>query len=144
VHGTLAQVMRGVLFPNANVVFAAQSDNPADVKPAPDPALATNPLASAYGGWTAVENSSLAMAEAANLLIIPGRKCSNGRDVPLKNADWAPLVQGLRKAGMTAYQAAQAKNQDKILEAADAVTTACANCHEKYRDKPGGAADRCM
>src|SRR5262245_47138965 len=78
VHGTLDQVMKGILFPSSNVIFAAQSDNPADVKPAADPALATNPLASSYGGWQAVENSSLAIAEAANLLTIPGRKCSNG------------------------------------------------------------------
>src|SRR5258708_3540413 len=56
-QGDLRQVMRGVLFPNANVVFFAQDKNPADTKPAKDPALATDPLASAYGGWTAVENS---------------------------------------------------------------------------------------
>ena len=43
--------------------------------------------------------------------------------------------------------AAQSKNQDAILEAADAVVTACANCHGVYRDKgvPGGqVAARCV
>ena len=141
---TLAQLMKGTLFPSSNVIFAAQSDNPTDVKPAPDPALATNPLASSYGGWQAVENSSLAIAEVANLLTIPGRKCSNGKDVPINNPDWPKLVQGLRDAGMTAYKAAQTKNQDKILEATDTLTQACSNCHDKYREKPGGVADRCM
>ena len=144
VHGNLAQVMRGVLFPNSNVVFFAQSNNPADVKPPADPSTSTDPLTNTYGGWTAVENSSLALAEAANLLTIPGRLCSNGRPVPLRNADWAKFVQGLRDAGMTAYKAAQSKNQDKMLDAADAVTTACANCHNKYREKPRGVVDRCM
>jgi hypothetical protein len=134
--------MKGLLYPNANVVFAAQSDNPADVKPAKDPGTATDPLASTYGKWEAVENSSLAIAEAANLLAIPGRKCSNGLDVPVKNADWPKFVQGLRDAGMTAYKAAQSKNQDNILMAADVLTTACSNCHEKYREKPH-LADRC-
>ena len=143
VHGTLAQVMRGILYPSSNVIFAAQSQNPADVKPAADASTATNPLASTYGGWQAVENSAIALTEAANLLTIPGRKCSNGRDVPLQNADWPKFVQGLRDAGMTAYKAAQSKNQDNILEAADAMTTACANCHDKYREKPT-IADRCM
>ena len=38
---------------------------------------------------------------------------------------------------MTAYKAAQSKNQDNILAAADTLTTACGSCHEKYRDKPG-------
>jgi len=139
---TLAQLMKGILFPNSNVIFFAQGDNPADVPPAQDPSLATNPLASSYGKWEAVENSSLAIVEAANLLTVPGRKCSNGRAVPLANADWPKLVQGLRDAGMTAYKAAQAKDQEKIVDAADVITTACSNCHDKYREKPT-PADRC-
>src|SRR5215831_13841251 len=60
----LRQLMKGILFPNSNVIFAAQSENPAEVKPAADPSLATNPLASTYGGWDAVESSSLALVEA--------------------------------------------------------------------------------
>lgn len=142
VYATLAQLMKGILYPSSNVIFAAQSENPADVKPAQDPSTATNPLANSYGKWEAVENSGLAIAEAANLLILPGRKCSNGLDVPLKNPDWAKFVQGLREAGMTAYKAAQSKNQDNILMAADTLSTACANCHDKYREK-AKLADRC-
>ncbi len=134
--------MRGILFPSSNVVFAAQSENPADVPPAKDPATATNPLASTYGKWTAVENGGLAIAESANLLTIPGRKCSNGLPVPMGNADWAKFVQGVRDAGMQAYKAAQSKDQDKIVEAAGNVSDACSNCHERYRDK-GTPADRC-
>lgn len=134
--------MRGILFPNSNVVFAAQEDDPAKVPPAKDPSLATNPLASTYGGWIAVENSALALTEAANLLMLPGRKCANGRPVPINNPDWPKCVQGLREAGMTAYKAAQSKNMDNILMAADVMSTACSNCHEKYREKTD-LADRC-
>src|SRR5215475_1305612 len=144
VQGNLQQVMRGILFPNSNIIFAVQGKNPTEIKPAADPATATDPLMGAYGGWTAVENSGIALSEAANLLSIPGRKCANGRDVPMNNPDWPQLVQGLRDAGMKAYKAGQSKNDDKILEAADAMTTACSNCHDKYRDKPGGDAQRCM
>jgi cytochrome c553 len=104
--------------------------------------VATDPLANTYGKWEAVENSGLALAEAANLLTIPGRKCSNGLPVPVGNADWPKLVQGLREAGMKAYKAAQSKDMDKILDAADTMTAACSNCHEKYREKPA-VADRC-
>jgi hypothetical protein len=139
---TLAPLMKGILYPNSNVIFFAQSDNPNDVPQAKDPATAVNPLASSYGKWEAVENSSLALVEAANLLTVPGRKCSNGLPVPVANADWPKLVQGLRNAGMVAYKAAQSKNQDKILDAADLMTTACSNCHDKYREKPT-PADRC-
>jgi hypothetical protein len=143
VMANLGQLMKGIIYPASNVVFAAQSQNPAEVKPAPDPSLATDPLASTYGKWEAVENSALALYEAANLLTIPGRKCSNGRAVPLQNPDWAKFVQGLRDAGATVYKAAQSKNQDKIVDAADVMTTACSNCHDKYREKPNLAA-RCM
>lgn len=144
VQANLAQLMRGILLPNSNVIFFAQSNNPAEVKGAPDPSSATDPLASTYGGWAAVENSALALSEAARLLTIPGRMCSNGRPVPLSNPDWNKFVQSLRAAGITAYKAAQTKNQDKMLDAADVVTTACTNCHNRYREKPGGVADRCM
>ena len=139
---TLAQLMKGILFPSSNVIFFAQSDNPNDVPPAKDPALAVNPLASAYGKWEAVENAGLAITEAANLLTVPGRKCSNGVPVPVTNADWPKLVQGLRDAGIAAYKAAQSKDMDKILDASDTMTTACANCHDKYREKPTPAG-RC-
>jgi cytochrome c556 len=142
VEANLAQLMRGILFPASNVIFAAQGEDPAKVPQAKDPSAATDLLASSYGKWTAVENSALALAEAANLLTIPGRKCSNGIAVPVGNPDWAKFVQGLREAGRKAYAAAQAKDQDKILDAADAMTTACANCHDKYREKPN-LADRC-
>jgi hypothetical protein len=142
IQANLGQLMKGILYPASNVIFAAQGTNPAEVKEAKDPAAATDPLMSAYGKWQAVENSGLAIFEAANLLTIPGRKCANGRDVPVRNADWAGLVQRLRDAGLKSYKAAQAKDQDKILDAADALTTACANCHDKYREK-ANLADRC-
>jgi len=142
IEANLRQLMRGILFPNSNVVFAAQGDDPAKVPPAKDPSTAINPLASTYGGWDAVENSAVALAEAANLLMLPGRKCANGLPVPINNPDWPKFVQGLREAGMTAYKAAQSKNSDNILMAADVMTTACSNCHEKYREKPT-LADRC-
>jgi hypothetical protein len=142
VNANLAQLMRGILYPSSNVIFFAQNENPADVHPDKDPSLAVNPLASSYGQWQAVENSALALVEAADLLTIPGRKCANGRAVPVNNADWPKLVQGLREAGMTAYKAAQSKNQDNILMAADVMTTACSNCHDKYREK-ATLADRC-
>lgn len=142
VEANLAQLMKGILFPNSNVIFFAQSEDPAKVPPAKDPSTATDPLADSYGKWEAVENSSLALAEAANLLTLPGRKCSNGVPVPIGNADWPKFVQELRDAGMKAYKAAQSKDMDKILDAADTMTNACANCHDKYREKPT-LADRC-
>ena len=145
VQGNLLQVMRGVVYPASNVVFAAQQD-PAAVKPAEDPATSPNPLSSAYGGWTAVENAGITLAESANLLTIPGRVCGNGKPVPMQNADWPRFVQDLRNAGMAVYKAAQSKNVDNVIEVADQMTLACSNCHDVYREKTsaqGGLAARC-
>src|SRR5436853_228478 len=55
VHGTLLQVMRGILFPNSNVLFASQSVDPASVKKEADPSSSVNPLSGQYGGWEAIE-----------------------------------------------------------------------------------------
>lgn len=143
-HGNLAQVMRSIMFPNSNVIFFVQDKDPTKVKQDKDPSASTDILASTYGGWAAVENSSMALSEAANLLMVPGRKCSNGKDVPLQDPDWVKFTQQLRDAGQVAFKAAQSKNMDQILMATDTLTTACGGCHEKYRDKPGGVASRCM
>lgn len=128
--------MRGILFPASNVVFAAQSTDPATVKQEDDASAALNPLASTYGGWMAVENAGIALSESANLLIIPGRKCSNGKPVPIENADWQMWVQGLRDTGMATYKAAQSKSMDAILDAAGEMSLVCQNCHDKYREVP--------
>jgi len=142
IMANLLQLMRGTLFPASNVVFAAQGTDPAKVPAAKDPSVATDPLANTYGQWQAVENAALAIGEGANLLILPGRKCSSGIDVPLNNPDWTKYVQGLRDAAMTAYKAAQSKDMDKITDASGTLSEACANCHDKYREKKD-LADRC-
>src|SRR3954470_10072051 len=128
VHANLNQLMRGTLYPAANVVFSAQADNPGDVKPIPghDPSMATDPLTSTFGGWLAVENAALTLAEAANLLSLPGRTCSNGVPVPIKDPAWAAFVQDLRDASMKAYQAAQVKDQDGMIENSGTLSEACA------------------
>ena len=144
VHANLNQVMRGVLYPAANVVFSAQADNPAEVKfiPGHDPNMSTDPLTSSFGGWQAIENAALALAESANLLSIAGRKCSNGVPVPTTDPGWGMFLQQLRDASMAAYKAAQAKDQDKMIELADTVNASCSGCHRKWRDRRT-PANRC-
>jgi hypothetical protein len=144
VHGNLAQVMRGILYPASNVVFYAQSEDPTAVKTDGDPSVSPNPLSSSYGGWEAVSNAGIALSEAANLLIIPGRMCMNGKPAPIQNADWQMWVGGLREAGMTAYKAGQSKSMEEVLNAADVMSTACQNCHDKYREVAGGIPARCQ
>src|SRR5438552_11206025 len=144
VYADLNRLMRGVLYPAANVVFFAQAENPADVKPntGQDPSMATDPLTSTFGGWQAIENAALALAESANLLLVPGRVCSNGAPAPITDPDWATFVREVRDAGMKAYAAAQAKDQDRMIELSETVSAACAHCHRKWRDRRT-PANRC-
>jgi hypothetical protein len=139
----LNQLMQGVLYPPANVVFSAQTDDPGGAKPVPgtDPSMATDPLLSTFGGWKAVENAALALTESANLLLVPGRSCANGVPAPISDPDWSRFVQQLRDAGRKAYEAALARDQDRMVEIAETLSAACAGCHRKWRETRG--ADRC-
>src|SRR4029078_11160176 len=64
VHGDLRQVMRGILFPNSNVVFLAQGTDPATVPKDADGTTSVNPLASVYRGSGASEDTKHATAAA--------------------------------------------------------------------------------
>jgi len=141
-YANMLQLMRGTLYPQSNVIFTAQVQDPASFKPAAHESTSSDPFTSAYGGWQAVENSGMAMAETANLLLVP-RQCSNGKPAPVQNADWQMWVEELREASLGVYKAGQAKNDDVVLEAADKLATACLHCHAKYRNVPGGNANRC-
>src|SRR4051794_16197016 len=61
--GTLAQVMRGIYFPNANLIFDVQQNDPGAPKKAPSEAAgsATKAYGNAYSGWEVVENAAIAL-----------------------------------------------------------------------------------
>jgi hypothetical protein len=143
IEANLLQLMRGIVYPSSNVVFAAQDDI-SKVTPVGDPSTSPNPLTSTYGGWQAVENAALALAESANLVLLPGRLCSNGKPAPVRRADWVKFAQGLRAAGVAAYKAAQSRNQDAMVDVSGTVADACSACHDVYREKKGGLGDRCL
>jgi hypothetical protein len=135
-YGTLAQVMRGIPFPNSNIIFDTQSTDPAAAqKPAEPGAPASQTFGGVYGGWQAVENAAIALQVTGNVLLIPGRMCENGRPAPTDQEDFKKWTQGLIDAGAAAYKAAQSKNMDQMVDVSGTVADACAACHEKYRDK---------
>ena len=149
VQGSLNQVMRGILFPNSNIIFDAQDKDPAAEVDPNDPTSAVHVFHSTYGGWEAVENASMSLAEAANLVALPGRLCANGKPVPLNDPEFQQGLTALREVSLAGYKAAQAKNMDQMLDIADKLTQACSTCHDVYRDKvvdgkPIGIADRCV
>lgn len=134
-HSNLAQMMRGIPFTFANIVFDAQSEDPGKPSvPADVGGGATETFKNVYGGWQQVENSALALAEAATLVMVPGRLCENGKPVPVHEATYQKAAAGLASAGRAAYEAARSKNMDKMVEVSETVSVACSNCHEPYRD----------
>ena len=144
---TVNQLMRGILFPLGNTVFFAQSEDPDALARDPMPSASTNPLTGLFGGWEAVENSALALVESADLLLIPGRTCSNGEVVDVEDADWIRFVDDYRDNSVAAYEAALTKDLDAMVEASGYLSEACLACHRVYRRGDPGSADttqRCI
>lgn len=135
--GTLAQVMRGIYFPNANLIFDVQSQDPGAPSERKNESSggATARFGNMYSGWQVVENAAIVLAESSDLLTYPGRLCQNGKPVPVGRADWAKYVQGMKDAGVKALQVARTKNLEQMIEATNTIADACSNCHEPYRDK---------
>src|SRR6185436_975511 len=95
VYGNLAQIMRAIPFPNSNILFDVQDNDPA--KKQPD---ANGPYLGTYQGWEGVENAGLALAEFATLVLQPGRVCSNGKPVPINQPDFVKFANALKTVGM--------------------------------------------
>ena len=145
----LAQLMRAVTFPNANMLFNVQVKDPAKDKPAmPIPFDYVIWGSTVYYGWQAVDQAALAMIETAPLFLVPGRRCENGRPVPVDRADWKKYTQALVDVSGAAYRASQSRSVDAMNKVAEQLNEACANCHKVYRDgaKEGSlaGASRCQ
>ena len=137
----LAEFMRGLTFPNANVIFNAQLRSPAEDKPKmPIPYDYVLWGRTVYYGWQAVDEAIAALKETTPLMLLPGRRCQNGRPVPLQNADFQKYVHELIAFTDQLKDVAAKRDADKLSEMADALNNTCANCHKVYRDvTPTGA-----
>ena len=144
--GTLAQVMRGIYFPNSNLIFDVQQNDPAAPKktPAAGAGSATAAYSGAYSGWEVVESAAVALADGVDLVLMPGRLCQNGKPVPVQRADFQKFARDMRASAVAVLQAARTKSQEKVSDATNNLADACANCHEVYRDKgPADSPARC-
>ena len=146
----LAQLMRAIAFPASNIVFNVQIKDPGSEEPPP---TGTRPFdfvewgATVYPGWESIDLASLAIADSAPLFLVPGRRCENGRPVPVDRADWREYTAAVVEAGQAAYRASQSRDWDAVIAVTDQLNEACANCHEVYRDTGGEGrgvgANRC-
>jgi hypothetical protein len=99
--------------------------------------------------WTRVYQGAITLAEAANLLMIPGRKVAppgHKSEVPgieLEPEEMDALIakdpqafykhaRDLYNAAMLAADAAQKKDADKIFEVGETIEHACEGCHKAF------------
>ena len=157
--GNLAQVMRGILFPTSNIIFTVQSVDPgAKVTPGNAPENNDSGFnwmlwgAGIYKGWELVDYAAVSLAESAPLMLTPGRRCENGKPVPVNDPDWIKFTIELAEAGKAAYKASQSRDQAAVSEVSNTLADSCLNCHQMFRDKraptlnpsdPANKAGRC-
>jgi Cytochrome C oxidase, cbb3-type, subunit III len=139
--GNVAQVMRGILFPSANLLFSVQTIDPGSRKPEANAAAPTGTVdwltwgGSVYRGWEMVDYAAISIAESATLMLTPSRRCENGKPVPVTDPDWIKFTQQLADAGKAAYQASQTRNQETASDSTNQLNDSCMSCHRVFRGR---------
>ena len=114
--------MRGILFPSSNVLFDVQTRGPGRrfergrgacrCGHHDRPATVT----SMRPGRSSMR-PRFRLRRSARVLMQPGRRCENGKPVPVDRDDWKRYVQGVVEAGRAAYRASQTRSQDAVSDA---------------------------
>ena len=142
--GTVKEIMEGIVDPNADVLWesVATTISAAGVQ---EKAPTTDEE------WAAVQHSALMLAEAVNLLKMRGREIArpgdankSGPDAPeltppeireKVNRDWSLWIthaNRLQETAIKAWQIANARDVNGIVEVGDALDKACESCHLEY------------
>lgn len=74
-------------------------------------------------GWDAVRNAAATLAEAGNLLQIPGHS---------RGADWNEIARGLTSTAVLLIDAAENKNADQVFDYGGQLYNVCVSCHQLY------------
>jgi len=101
------QLMHAIVIPMSNVVFRVEVEAPKDNQE-----------------WETVQNAALALAEAGNLLMIPGR----AKD----NAEWMKRAEALIDVSVKAKKAADDKDAESVVKIGYEIFDVCAGCHDGY------------
>ena len=140
--GNLNQLMRGIFFPNANLIFSVQELEPKNLPPQPQ---ANKPGGltifewglQIYTGWPVVENAAGALADASTIMLLPGLRCENGRLAPNTEPDWIKFTDQMISVAKRTYRLAQTRNQEAVSEFTTDLSNACNACHAVYRGVGG-------
>lgn len=111
------QFMNWVLDPQADVIWGSAGvvstlEGERDLRP------------TTQEDWDAVRNAAATIAEAGNLLMMPGHARAG--------ADWNEISQGLTAKGMELVAAAENKDADAIFELGGHLYNICVACHQLY------------
>ena len=153
--GDLAQLMRGIMFPNSNKLFDLQSVEPGTELPEISPEIsealsavmgpASSRFASIYRGWPEVEGAAVALADSAKLALVEGRLCENGVAAPVDKADYIEGARLLEESAVKVLDAARMQDYDAASFAVNFVVESCSHCHKTYRDGPDSRQEpRCQ
>ena len=75
-------------------------------------------------GWLAAESGATTVAEAGNLLLLPGRA--------YPGKDWPTYVKAMQQAALKARTAAEKHDGPGMFSTGAALYETCVSCHEKY------------
>jgi hypothetical protein len=139
---TIKDIMLSIIDPSADVVWLSvttvqSASGTVDTAPKSDEE------------WKKVRQGAIALTEAANLLMMPGRHVAGPGEKsetpgvelePLEmeemiNKDpaaWQMRAKHLHDAGVAALKAIDAKDSQKVFEVGEQIEVACENCHKQY------------
>ena len=100
--------------------------------------------------WLKVRQGAITLAEAANLLMIPGRHVARPGEksetpgIELEPAEmevlinkdrpaWEQRATALHDAATLALRAAESHDADRVFEVGESIEQACENCHKQDR-----------
>lgn len=110
--GTISEVMIDIVYPLSDEFFYIMREPP-----------------DTEYEWTLLRRSGLTLAEAGNLLMMPGRA--------IQQEDWFTHAKRLVEVATRAYEAAEAHDLDAIVALSPDLETSCRACHEQYHPRYG-------
>jgi len=142
--GNLAQWMRGIFFPNSNLIFAVQQQDPGAAK-GPNNIQAGSSTYFDWGngiytGWQVVDNAAITLADVSPMMLNPALRCENGKPAPVTDPDWIKFTEQMITVSKQIYRLSQTRNQEAVSDATGDLSDACAACHAAYRDVRGRGA----
>ena len=109
---TMSELMVKIIYPASDAIFYITTREP-----------------KTEAEWGELQGKALAVAEAANLLMMPGRARDQDR--------WMQDAKLMLDAGRAAFRAAKAKDVAALDALNDQLYTSCTSCHSHYRSNYG-------